>query len=315
MIDLLEEIISKIEKINPVHGKKLRKNLKSSDPDYVAIASDFLNKYSRYLKSIGKDFDYAIECYLKVVADMVYEQVQFYQTGMYSSKSFNDVNKKVYQNTAVMEYHMEGLLLSQILWDQHYRMLKFFLTHLPQYKDNIRSYLEIGGGHGLYVSQALKILNPDVRIDVIDISPTAIKIAKQFIESPTVNFFEEDIFNFKAFQPYDFIVMGEVLEHVEDPVAMLAVTRKLLNDEGVMYITVPTNAPAIDHVFLFNSIAEIIDIIIQSGYIVVSEINAFSEDVPREKAEKHRVAAMYGSFIKKNSRNGFGRPNRSEENK
>jgi len=301
MNELLQEIILKIEKINPMHGKKLKKNSRQSDPDYARTAGDFLDKYNRYLKSIGKDFDYAIECYLKVVSDMVYEQVRFAETGEYSNKSFTDVYQRVYSNPEVMLYHMHGLLLSQILWQQHYRMLSFFTENLPQFKDTIKSYLEIGGGHGLFVSEALQILDSEVRFELIDVSQSSLDMAKKFIANGKVNFILQDIFAYETTQHYDFIAMGEVLEHVEQPEALLRRVSSLLTDDGCVFITVPANAPAIDHIYLFKNEHEIRNLAEAAGFRIATEVTAYAEKVSREKAEKLKVPLLYGAFLKKHT--------------
>jgi 2-polyprenyl-3-methyl-5-hydroxy-6-metoxy-1,4-benzoquinol methylase len=299
MTDMLSTIIEKVEKLNPVHGKKLRDNLAGCDCAYLSHVERFLKKFSRYLRSLNKDIDFAVDCYLKVVSDMLYEQIRFLQTGEYSCTTFSDAYHRVYGNSEVMEYHTQGLLLSQILWKQHYAMMSFFTQRLPDYKDSVKRYLEIGAGHGLYASEAIRALGNDIHVDVLDISPTAIALAKHFIDDDSVCYVEKDIFSFQPDLPYDFITMGEVLEHVENPRFLLLKARELLHDRGVMYITVPANAPAIDHIFLFNTIADIRDIIVQSEFTIINETSSCSENMPSGKAEKLKVPMMYGAFIKK----------------
>jgi 2-polyprenyl-3-methyl-5-hydroxy-6-metoxy-1,4-benzoquinol methylase len=233
---------------------------------------------------------------------MVYEQVRFAETGEYSNKSFTDVYQRVYSNPEVMLYHMHGLLLSQILWQQHYKMLSFFTETLPQFKDTIKSYLEIGGGHGLFISEALQILDSDVRFELIDVSQSSLDIANKFIESERVNSALQDIFCFKPKQKYDCIAMGEVLEHVEQPQVLLNIANNLLSANGTVFITVPANAPAIDHIYLFKNDREIREIINSAGFEILREISAFAENIPQEKAEQFKVPMMYGAFLKKNSK-------------
>ncbi len=45
---------------------------------------------------------------------------------------------------------------------------------------------------------------------------------------------------------YDVISFNKVLEHVEDPVAMLAASRRLIAADGFVYLELPDNAAAID---------------------------------------------------------------------
>lgn len=298
-MNMLLEIIEKIEIVNPRHGKKLRTNLESCDEAYLKHSDSFLKEYVKYLGTINKDINYAIDCYLKVVADMLYEQLRFLRSGRYSCSTFDKVNEKVYSNPDVMEYHTQGLLLSQILWVHHYKMFSFFSEHLPSYRHKVKRYLEIGAGHGLYVSEAIKILGADVHVDVVDISATSIEIAKKIIDDDSVNYILQDIFNFSSRDQYDFITMGEVLEHVEDPVALLSMVRGLMYEKGSLFITVPINAPAIDHIFLFKNTDEVRKAIECAGFEIIDEISALSEKIPPENAEKLKVPLLYGAFIEK----------------
>ena len=156
MNDLLNRIVSKIALLNPIHGKKLKKNLlNKSDTIYLKRVNAFLGKYNNYLESQNKDIDFGINCYLKMTEDFTYEHIRFLETGEYSVKSFDDVEKRVYGNPEVMEYYINGVLLSQILWKHHYSMYAFFSDTFPKYSKYIHNYLEVGGGHGLFISEAI----------------------------------------------------------------------------------------------------------------------------------------------------------------
>lgn len=296
---LLKEIIAQIDQRNPVHGKRLKKNLGGAGDDYFARAGLFLSRYEKFARGMGKNLDYGIECYLRVVADVVHEQMRFLTTGEYSSKSFEDVRKRVYDNPEVMEYYMHGLMLSHFLWLHHYKVLSFFIRTLPRYRETVRNYLEIGGGHGLYISEALEVLGNDVSFEVVDISESSLAMAQQFVDDRKVRFILSDIYRFEPATRYDFITMGEVLEHVEDPRKLLIRLHGLLSDQGHLFITAPTNAPAIDHIYLFRTVGEIRDVIRASGLTIVDEISLCAEDVSLEKAETMNLTVMYGAFLQK----------------
>lgn len=296
---LLERVIGAIEAINPLHGKKLRKNMHACNADYFEKAEHFLESYLRYLTGMGRDLEYGVTCYLNMVAGMVYEQVRFMESGEYASRSFAEINKKVYGNPEVMDAHLQGLLLSQILWMHHFAMLSFFGDTLPKYKHTIRNYLEIGGGHGLYIAEAMRILGNGVSFDLVDISRSALEASKQFIAGGKVTYILQDILTYTPGKTYDAVTMGEVLEHVERPAELLYSVGNLLHDDGVAYITAPTNAPAIDHIYLFRTVQEIRDVIRAAEFDIVSEVRQCAEDVPEEVAEQKKITVMYGAFLKK----------------
>jgi 2-polyprenyl-3-methyl-5-hydroxy-6-metoxy-1,4-benzoquinol methylase len=296
----LTYVVDQIKILNPLHGKKLSKNLKKQDETYYQQADKFLARYSQLLADSGKDINYSIGCYLQMIADVNYESVQFMQTGEYTSKSFEEVNQRVYNDPNVMEYYMHGLLLSQFLWTHHYDITIYFNAMITKNKAYIKNYLEVGGGHGMYISDAISIIGNDTNYDLADISPSSIDIAKRMINNPKVNYNLIDIFEYFPPRKYDFITMGEVLEHVEDPVALLAKLHSLLTENGKIFVTTPTNAPAIDHIYLFKNADDIREVIDKAGFKAEDELLKYSEDLPAELAEQYKISMMYaGVLVKK----------------
>src|ERR1700733_10479163 len=129
----IDTICEQIASLNPIHGKRLKKNLPSFDERYHRLAEAFFERYAAILHREKKSLEYAIGCYLQMVADVNVETVEFQHTGKYSSSSFEEVNRRVYARPETMEYHMHGLILSQFLWKHHYLMFDYFITNLPRY--------------------------------------------------------------------------------------------------------------------------------------------------------------------------------------
>src|SRR3984885_14083330 len=272
MNEHINYICKRIEVLNPIHSKKLKKNMEFFDDGYDELADAFFKKYLRIMQLENKTLDYAIDCYLQMLADVTSETVEFLRTGKYTSTTFAEVNSRVYASPGVMEYYMHGLLLSQFLFKHHYQTLTFFINTLPQYINTTKSYLEVGVGHGFYLSRALDILDDKTTFTVVDISETSLKFAKQLIADKRVEYNLKDIFEFDNGEKYDFITLGEVLEHVEDPLSLLLKLKSLLTDDGVLFFTTPTNAPAIDHIYLFNNVEEIRNIVQSAGFQIASEV-------------------------------------------
>ena len=292
-------IIDYISERNPIHAKKLRESLPSLGEGYSRRAEAFLTKYESLLLEESKNLDFAIDCYLKMLTDILMETLRFRETGEYSSKSFEEVNRRVYGDAEVMEYHMHALLLSQFLWKHHYQMFTFFTEELARRKSSVKNYLEIGGGHGLQVSEATKILASDSKFTVVDISPTSLNIARRLVDDDNVNFVLSDIFQYKPEAKFDFITLGEVLEHMEDPGALLKCVSDLLTDDGTLFITTPANAPTIDHIYLFKNEDDIRKLIRGANLAVTSEFYRYAEDVDKEKADKYQITLHYGASLRK----------------
>ncbi len=295
----LETILSTITTKDPAHAQKLKTNLAELKETYKKEANAFFNTYKAYLEKQAMTLEYGVDCYLHLIEDMIEERYQFIYTGHYSNTSFEDVEKRIYGNPEIMKYHMHGLVLAQFLWFDQYERFLFFKENLKKYIKNQHAYLEIGGGHGLFIGEAVRLL-PDInRFDMVDISQSSLDLAKGIIDTPTINYYLKDIFDFSDNETYDFITVGEVIEHVENPLKLLKKIKELLSDEGVCYMTTPINAPMIDHIYLFSNENEIRDLIHAAGFEILEEKIVISEKITKERAIKNKVPIMYAAFLKK----------------
>lgn len=298
MNKLLDKLLFLIEDRNALHSKKIKETQQQFDSKYFVQAESFLQKYMKILQDENKDLEYAVDCYFKMLEDFMYAQVDFFKTGKYMNTSFDQVNKEFYNNPEKNEYYMHGLLLSQFLWFHHYGIFAFFANNLNKYDTKDGSYLEIGGGHGLYISEAMDILTNFEMFDLVDISETSIALSKKMNAGKNIQYITKDVFDYHPNKKYSFISMCEVLEHVENPLELLKILKSLLKDDGVVYITTPTNAPTIDHIYLFNNKDEIVELIDKAGFNIIDEIEVPAENISVEKAHKNKVCVMYGAFLK-----------------
>jgi len=297
MDQLLDYAIDRISQSGAKTETRLQEYARQAGPVWRERAEEFFERFERFLKTKGLTFDYGIECYLKLREAMAEERLNFIRSRQYSNTSFAQVAEDVYHNPEVMQYHMYGLVLAQFLWPDQYHRYSFFCDKFQQYAPGVRNYLEIGGGHALYVSAAVAALGPEAHIDVVDISASSLELAKGMLPGAPVCWHHQDIFDFTGDRLYDFITIGEVLEHLEDPVAMLRRIQQLLAPAGRVYITTPANAPMIDHIYLFHSADDIRQMFQGAGFQIESETSMFAEAMPPAKAEKLKVALMYAAFV------------------
>ncbi|MEZ8825276.1 class I SAM-dependent methyltransferase [Vibrio amylolyticus] len=104
-------------------------------------------------------------------------------------------------------------------------------------KMNKGSLLELGLGHGYSCREFSKHIDEYV---VLDGSPAIIEKFRS--ENPDLNFVDiiETYFeNFENNGTYDNIVMGFVLEHVNDPLEILLKYKDMLSENGRLFISVP----------------------------------------------------------------------------
>ena len=170
-----------------------------------------------------------------------------------------------------------------------------------EYLKKTNSVLDIGPGHGFFSNIVIKNFPAIEKLDIVDISLESLEMTKKIIGSGEgrINYLQKDIFEHETEEKYDLIIFGEVLEHLDEPVTVLKKLIKYLSPNGYLWLTTPTNAPAIDHIYLFRSKDEIVELLIKSGLKVTNDFGCYAEDVPEEVAVKFDISYLYGAFCQR----------------
>ncbi|MBB6216429.1 2-polyprenyl-3-methyl-5-hydroxy-6-metoxy-1,4-benzoquinol methylase [Anaerosolibacter carboniphilus] len=293
-------IIELVLKDNPLQRKKISSFLEKQDLSYWTFAEELSNSLNQYFLASGHNKLDVVKAYNKTCMEILREQIRFKKTGYYLCNSSQIVETEVYSDKDKMRNYIIGLLLSYLFWPNHYAILDFFQKELNQV-DTSRC-LEIGAGHGLFTAQVLKKFN-NAEINIIDISNESLQIAKEILcafNLPTdnIHFMLQDFLKTgDGIAKFDFIIMGEVLEHVEDAPGFLLKAKELLDKDGKIFMSTCVNSPAIDHIYHFKTIDEIRNLIRSIGLSISDEIVLPVEDIPEEKWEKDLVAINYAAIL------------------
>lgn len=265
---LLGGLIERIVRDSPMQSGALQKTMQALS----AEEREDLGHYVRFCVEHGIGLDRLSEAYRVISTDTLREQVHFRRHGRYRYSTFAEVADKVYFDDAYMSNYMYGLALTQFLWPNHLEISRFFHSSLAGAKGG--RYLEVGPGHGAYFRAALRS-GKFAECLGVDISPTSLEQTRALLESEPDNGTRWELLqsDFLAMAPasarFDAIVMGEVLEHVEDPAAFLAKMYELANPGAFVFITTAINAPAVDHIFLYRSVGEVVAMAEGAGFRVV----------------------------------------------
>jgi 2-polyprenyl-3-methyl-5-hydroxy-6-metoxy-1,4-benzoquinol methylase len=268
-VTFIGRVLKEIKRKDPFHFKQLgigmRPILGDDFNQLHAVICNYFEQQKITPEQVATD-------YLHMIMDMRHEMKYFVVYDKYSCKSQTEALEKFYGKPKVMDYYLNALLVSNLLWQHHFRMLMFFKRGLSILMKHDEGWvLDIGSGHGLYsyyVSEAF----PEDFIDVVDISKASLKMAKAMMPPVDVAFYNKDIYDFKVDGKYDLVILGEVLEHLDDPLKMLNYIKELLSSTGMLWVTVPTNAPTIDHVYLFRSEQEILKMIDDAGFNILESL-------------------------------------------
>jgi 2-polyprenyl-3-methyl-5-hydroxy-6-metoxy-1,4-benzoquinol methylase len=262
----------------------------------------FLQVYRPYMDATGLTDLSLAECYCNMAEETMASRLYFLREGHYPAKDQASALALVYNDPVTMKGYMLGLALSQFLWKAHYSMYNLFRQAVSEVPANAR-ILEVGSGHGLFLYQALKLAGAGTRVDVVDISDTSLEMTQGVLKAALpesldrVSFTKADFTVYQPAELYDFIIMGEVLEHVDDPLGMLRSLRRLLKPGGRGYISTCVNCPAIDHVYEFSETGEIKILVDKAGLRVLREVEVPSEDRPPAVLKALKVDVSYAAII------------------
>ena len=88
---------------------------------------------------------------------------------------------------------------------------------------------------------------------------------------------------------FDGVVLSEVLEHLEEPLRALKVLFHLCKPGGSVWVNVPANSPAPDHLFLVNELSEAVSLVKQAGFEVTDAVAYPTSGVTIERAIKQKL--------------------------
>lgn len=264
----VDTLLAEIVRINPLQSSFIESSLEGATPDEV----NDLSRYISFCERNSLDIPYLAECYDLIVKDTLREQFYFQRHKRYRYSTFAEVADSVYFDNDYMSKYMHGLAITAWLWPNHREMHRYFARKIPTTEKG--TYLEVGPGHGVYMMTAMNLSAYD-RFEGIDLSPTSVEMTRALLASHEEthravyeiycsDFLEDELHQ----KRYDAIVMGEVLEHVEEPLIFLQKIRELAADDAFIFITTPINAPAVDHIYLFQSYKDIEELVVQSGLSV-----------------------------------------------
>lgn len=299
-----DKILTLIYEKSPLQKKRLLKYLATKDIKFFFESEKIATDYLEYLKQEDISLECAVSAYLTLCDNMIICQKKFLRTGYYPIASSNIALDLVYNNRKSMVSYMTGLAISQLLWATHYKMFTFFINYFEKQCENINSYLEIGPGHGLFLLKSIENLNDDKTIRVVDISQTSIDMTKSLLNHfypnrMNIEYYTSDILNFNSDEKFDFITMGEVLEHVNFPEKLLKKLFVLMKNDGRSFISTCVNCPAIDHVYYFKSISEIQNLIHLCNFEIEQELILPVEDVSIDEALEQKITVNYCAILKK----------------
>lgn len=283
----LRDLVRRLIAYWPAHEAFLKRRFSDPDDPTLRIADDI----GELLAKTAVEDDTAFAGYRWMCEAMFEEELHFRRTGRYRLSSASAAAVSVYDNVPVMTHYMRGLLVSQALWRNHSGSLGFYRDRfLPQVRGE-GSLLEIGPGHGLLLYFAA-LRSPSLKLSGWDVSATSVAITRELLGKLDLEGrCELGVRDFLAEKPvrrFDAIVASELLEHLAAPAEALQAFRTLLAPDGRLYLNVPVNSPAPDHIQLWRAPEEVCRLVEEAGFAVdtveLFPVSGYTEAEARRKA-------------------------------
>lgn len=294
----LVKLITEVLSVWSEHERYLEKSLAGRDLDLMRHSEKLSTMIVRLAASIGGGIgalatDYRFLCEQIVLPEELY----FRRNGHYRLDKFEDALRTVYSNTAFMTRYMNGLLMSDVVWVNHCRGLQHYAGKFLKGLKPGADLLEIGPGHGLLLNLACE--TPGIgSISAWDVSQASLAMsrhaldvlgAKRTVKFEARNIFDPSIMDKANAGLFDAVVLSEVLEHLEHPEQAVRVLLHLCKPGGRVWINVPANSPAPDHLYLVSEPEQAERLVRDAGFDIIDAANFPMTGVTLERAIKQKL--------------------------
>jgi 2-polyprenyl-3-methyl-5-hydroxy-6-metoxy-1,4-benzoquinol methylase len=299
MTKIVETVLELVLKKRPRHTRFISRALEMLETEEANEAANYIN----FLQGEGKTIEFIADSYILIIDDAFNEAIYFSKYKKYRNSKFSDVYDSVYNNPDFMEKYMIGLGLSSYWWSSHVQIRRFFREIINK-SALMEKYLEVGPGHGIYLRDAIRSTKFS-KIRAIDISQTSIDLTSRLLkhhgsgDSDTCQLKVGDFFSEDLDPENDFLVMGEVLEHVENPELFLKQAYNSIKSDGCLFMTTCLNAPAIDHIYNPDSIKDLEELILNQRFVIKDSLKIGTSIYSIEECEKNKFSINVAYLLSK----------------
>jgi len=255
----------------PEQAKFLGRRFHEAAPNHLAICEAIADAIRTLhtddeIVTLARDYNW-------LCVQQLEEELYFRRNKNYRLTTFDEAYRLVYANREYMTRYMNGLLMTQLWWSNHTQVMEYYIDHYLPSLDGGHSHLEIGPGHGLQLFLAAR-LGRAGHLEGWDISESSVSATKEALAklgvSQKIDVTCVDLFEAPERQ-FDSIMFAEILEHMENPAGALDKLHGLLSPTGRLFINMPINSPALDHLFNQPTPEDLRSFVLSRGFRLVDE--------------------------------------------
>lgn len=289
----VELVIDKIAAKNPRHAQKLRLDLQDWDQKALDRFDRFYDRYENYLDKEGRELDYGVDAYLKIIERTLQERMRL----SLGNRLFSEP-QLTSEMSADSEMHLNGMMLARFLWRQQFSLSRFYQETLREYVQGPLRYLELCGDQWVWVEDTMDLIGWTGAYEVMEFNEGTSDLAHEYMPGRPISFLKADLNSFVSKHKYDLIVLGQILGRMNDPLRTLLQVKELLTKHGTIFFSATVNAPVRSRRG-FSSLHILKELISEAGFVVEKDITIVSNDLPMDRVEPLKAAISYGAFLKK----------------
>ncbi len=221
-----------------------------------------------------------VDGYMSFVIDVNRSQMEYEKRGRYEFTSHSEASSRVYDNDQfISEYHW-GVYVTTFAWEHHLRIFEFFdsyfVSKLKQDKRPLR-LMDLGSGSGIWSLLSLKAL-PGATSTLVDISEASVALCRKLVDvvglSERATVMHGDALTFRPSERLDAGISCFLLEHLEDPRALVSNLSEVLKDGGMAFVTTALTAAETDHIYEFRRESEVVNLVEDCGFRVLAMLSS-----------------------------------------
>ncbi len=285
----LQKMVTRQLELTPQHEPFFIRRFGQATADDLASCDSLAHEIALLSGSKYDEFLLSYDFICKIQRD---EEIYFRRNKSYRLKNFQEAIDTVYSNRPYMQQYMRGLLVTQVYWSNHTASIGFYAKDFLGGNPAGYELLEIGPGHGLLLARAISDQRAG-RVTGWDLSQASLSETREALAALGLKdgfaLEERNLFDAPKDASFDAVVFSEVLEHLEEPERALKAIRKVVRPGGRLFVNVPINSPAPDHIFLLKSPEEAVAFVEQFGFKVERTGFFPATNYTLEQSRKHAL--------------------------